>query len=76
MKKQNPKKKEFKLGELFCGHGGIALAATTSRVENNGKTFSISHEWANDYDKDTCDTYAKNICPENPKSVICKKVRY
>ena len=65
----------FKLGELFCGPGGIALAAKSSRVEKDGEIFSISHEWANDYDKDTCDTYAKNICPDNPKSVICKDVR-
>ena len=36
---------------------------------------SISHEWANDYDKDTCDTYIKNICPKNAKSVLCKDVR-
>lgn len=66
---------EFRLGELFCGPGGIALAATTSSVHGAGETFSIRHQWANDYDKDTCDTYVRNICPDSPKSVICRDVR-
>jgi DNA (cytosine-5)-methyltransferase 1 len=66
----------FKLGELFCGPGGIAVGALSSKVFNNeGDLFSISHEWANDYDKDTCKTYIKNICPDSPQSVICKDVR-
>ena len=65
----------FRLGELFCGPGGIALGAMSAKVKSKGESFAISHEWANDYDKDTCDTYAKNICPKNPKSVICKDVR-
>jgi DNA (cytosine-5)-methyltransferase 1 len=66
---------EFRLGELFSGPGGIASGALSSQVEADGEVYSISHTWANDYDKDTCDTYIKNICPENPQSVICKDVR-
>lgn len=66
---------DFKLGELFCGPGGIALGALSSKIEKDGTNYSISHAWANDYDKDTCETYTKNICPESPKSVICKDVR-
>ncbi len=62
---------EFRLGELFCGPGGLALGAKLARVES----LSIVHEWATDYDKDTCDTYKKNICPDKPKSVICKDIR-
>ncbi len=65
----------FRLGELFCGPGGIAIGARDASFEHNGKTYSISHEWANDFDKDTCETYAKNICPENTNSVICGDVR-
>ena len=61
----------FKLGELFCGPGGIALGATTAHAGNN----SIEHAWANDYDRSTCDTYIHNICPKNPESVICGDVR-
>lgn len=66
---------KFRLGELFCGPGGIALGAKIANLSLQGTGFSIVHEWSNDYEKDTCDTYAKNICPENPKSVICKDVR-
>ncbi|MDQ1085631.1 DNA cytosine methyltransferase [Siphonobacter sp. SORGH_AS_1065] len=65
----------FRLGELFCGPGGIALGALKAKIESDGELFNISHAWANDYDKDTCETYAKNICPEDSKSVICKDVR-
>lgn len=65
----------FRLGELFCGPGGIAIGARDASFVHNGELFSISHEWANDYEKDTCETYARNICPNNPESVICDDVR-
>ncbi len=67
------KKKIFKLGELYCGPGGLACGALRSQSDD-GK-FSLSHAWANDYDPDTCETYRKNICPENPSSVYCGDVR-
>lgn len=66
-------KKVFKLGELFCGPGGIAQGALSAKSDD-GK-YSVVHAWANDYDEDTCETYIKNICPDNPKSVICDDVR-
>ncbi len=62
---------EFRLGELFCGPGGLALAATTSQVPG----MSIVHGWANDYDLATCQTYIHNICPDSPETVICEDVR-
>lgn len=66
----------FRLGELFCGPGGIALGATTAKVTAaSGEEFSIAHGWANDYDRDTCDTYRQNICPDRPESVIHRDVR-
>lgn len=65
----------FRLGELFCGPGGIAVGARDAAFVHNGEPFSVSHEWANDYEKDTCDTYAKNICPDHITSVICQDVR-
>ncbi len=58
----------FKLGEFFCGPGGLAYGAINSKSDDG--RFRIQHEWANDYDKDTCDTYIQNICPENPESVF------
>ena len=64
---------QYRLGELFCGPGGIAHGAITATAED--KDYSIVHQWATDYDKDTCNTYIHNICPNNPNSVICKDVR-
>jgi DNA (cytosine-5)-methyltransferase 1 len=63
----------FKLGELFCGPGGIGYGATTAEINN--PEYKIVHQWATDYDRDTCDTYIYNICPENPQSVICEDIR-
>ena len=65
----------YRLGELFSGPGGLALAATSARVDAGEDVYSISHAWATDYDKDTCETYRRNICPENPKSVVHDDVR-
>ncbi len=65
--------KEFRLGELFCGPGGLALGAITARINN--PEYKIVHKWANDYDDSTCETYRRNICPEDEQSVICGDVR-
>lgn len=65
----------FRLGELFCGPGGIALGAKTAHVENADAKYSISHAWATDYDKDTCETYRTNICPESKNSVVHADIR-
>lgn len=64
---------QFKLGELFCGPGGLACGATNAKIDNNN--FKIVHEWATDYDQDTCNTYIHNICPDHPESVLCADVR-
>lgn len=66
---------QFNLGELFCGPGGLALAAKQAKLSRNGETFSICHRWANDFDKDTCDTFRLNICPDHEEQVICQDVR-
>ncbi|MFQ9015150.1 MAG: DNA (cytosine-5-)-methyltransferase [Lacrimispora saccharolytica] len=63
----------FRLGELFCGPGGLACGAL--RAKSSDGVLSVKHAWANDYDMDTCQTYRKNICPENPASVYCRDVR-
>ena len=63
----------FKLGELFCGPGGIACGAMNAKSDDG--LFSVEHVWANDYDPDTCATYRKNICPNDPESVHCGDVR-
>ena len=63
----------FKLGELFCGPGGLAVGATMAQL--NDDSFAIVHKWANDFDYATCETYRRNICPQDPGSVICQDVR-
>ena len=61
---------EYRLGELFCGPGGLAWGAMHADVPGT----KIIHAWANDIDPDTCRTYIRNICPENPGSVYCEDV--
>ena len=63
----------FKLGELFCGPGGLALGATRADIGN--PEWGIRHLWANDYDAETCETYRYNICPQEPNTVIHGDVR-
>ena len=66
-------KEVFRLGELFCGPGGIAYGASQA-VSDDGEK-SIVHAWANDFDPDTCETYIKNILGGDGSSVYCKDVR-
>lgn len=65
----------FKLGELFCGPGGLGFGAIQARIEEKDIVYNIEHEWASDYDIDSCETYIRNICPHRSKSVICQDVR-
>jgi len=64
----------FKLGELFCGPGGIAQGAKHASVSKSGKKYQIQHVWANDYDADSCETYKNNICSQNSVLVVHKNV--
>lgn len=63
----------FRLGELFCGPGGIAWGATHADIGN--PDFSIIHQWANDYDANTCETYRNNICPDARGTVYHADIR-
>ena len=65
---------ELKLGELFCGPGGIALGAQNAKLETEQEIYKIKHEWANDFHEDTCQTYRNNI-DIAPEKVICCDVR-
>lgn len=66
---------EYKLGELFSGPGGLALGAFSAKVRSRGVNYKIVHGWASDYDSDTCNTYAHNICEGSKESVILQDVR-
>lgn len=63
----------FRLGELFCGPGGIAWGALHADI--GVPNYRMTHAWANDYDADTCSTYRRNICPNDPASVHHADIR-
>lgn len=64
--------KKFRLGELFSGPGGLGWAAR----EAKNPSAQIVHQWATDYDADTCKTYAANVCGDpNDPSVIHADIR-
>jgi DNA (cytosine-5)-methyltransferase 1 len=63
----------YKLGELFCGPGGLALGAFNAKID--GLDVEISHGWASDYHEETCSTYRMNLVQGHEDSVICADVR-
>lgn len=71
--RKTPAKMVFKLGELFCGPGGLAWGALNADIGD--PNFRIVHAWANDYDENTCKTYRRNICPDAPETVYCADIR-
>lgn len=68
-----PVKTQFRLGELFSGPGGIAKGAAMASIED--PSYQITHQWATDYDEDTCQTYAHNITRGSRDSVLRADVR-
>lgn len=63
----------FRLGELFCGPGGLGYAANTTKIDKS--MHRIVHAWATDHDRDACNTYIQNVCPDAPKTVLCRDIR-
>lgn len=51
---------KYKLGELFCGPGGFAEGARKAK--------GFEHVWANDIDRDACETFQKH----HPKCKVIK----
>lgn len=65
----------FRMGELFCGPGGLACGALQAKVDGHPE-LRIEHAWANDFDEATCETYRHNICKnDKDASVYCGDVR-
>ena len=66
----------YRMIELFCGPGGIALGAKQAKVTDNNESTGIVSVWANDYDYDTCKTYEKNLKKyEKNLEVVCGDIR-
>ena len=66
----------FRNGELFSGPGGIALGAKMSGfIDKNGNQWGFKHQWANDFDQDTVDTFKLNILNDpDDKTTFCEDV--
>ena len=58
---------KFKLGELFCGPGGMAIASTLVApvIAHDGEEFSLSHSWGVDYSHCAIETFKANLGEEN-----------
>lgn len=67
------KKQIYRMAELFCGPGGIALAAQHASSESS--TSEIRTIWANDFDRDTCETFKQNIAKDSDCQVVCDDIR-
>jgi DNA (cytosine-5)-methyltransferase 1 len=65
----------FRLGELFCGPGGLALGSMNAKVLHKGKTYLVKHAFATDIDPSACATYIRNICNRRKDHVYCRDVR-
>ena len=63
----------YRMGELFCGPGGIALGAHNAADKVPG--IKIEHAWANDYDPMTADTYRENTPGASEETVYVGDVR-
>ncbi|MFH1895932.1 MAG: DNA cytosine methyltransferase [bacterium] len=75
MSEKKKTKTMFKLAELFCGPGGLALGAVSSSVEGGrGNYYGVKSVWANDIDQDSCKTYSKNIHDGDNSYVVCAPV--
>lgn len=64
---------KHRIGELFCGPGGLGLGAALAADEVPGA--SVEHAWANDYDLDTVRTYRRNVPGATDASVVHQDVR-
>ena len=70
------KQKKFVLGELFCGPGGMAIAADNVSVfDKKGIKYFVSHKWGLDFSKAACATFEKNLKKHSPDvEAICQDV--
>jgi DNA (cytosine-5)-methyltransferase 1 len=64
----------YKMAELFCGPGGLALGAKKAGVTKDGVNYIIEPVWATDIDQYACETYKNNIHKNNPEKVICRPI--
>ncbi|MFW6047426.1 MAG: DNA cytosine methyltransferase [Candidatus Woesearchaeota archaeon] len=65
----------YKIGELFCGAGGLALGVCAATIEDeNGVFHKCQHIWANDSNIHACKTFEENIANNEECKIICEDV--
>ena len=68
--------KKLKIGELFCGPGGIAIGAELANKEiEKFSDIQLTHAWAVDYHLETIKTYLRNVDGASKETAICADVR-
>ncbi len=68
--------RSYSIGEMYCGPGGIGLAAKSSKVYDKNIKLNYKHLWATDFHKDSCDTFKKNIAKNNKNfQIICDDIK-
>lgn len=64
-----------RVGELFCGAGGLALGAALASAEtHDGRVLKCKHIWAVDSDPWACETFKRNLCREGECLVLALPV--
>ena len=62
------RQKNVKLGELFCGAGGMALGSSKAVY----KGWRFEHAWVTDRDPDSCRTIQQVVAPQNIRQTDIK----
>jgi len=68
--------KKLKIGELFCGPGGLAIGAEMANKElQKFSEIELTHAWAVDYHPETIKTYLRNVHGATQETAVCSDVR-
>lgn len=51
----------FRVGELYSGPGGVGMGAALAQVQVGNQLFRTEPAWTNDYDRDSCETWERNV---------------
>lgn len=75
MSRKSHKHTQYLMGELFCGPGGMAIAAAKcpSVVNSAGETYSLEHSWGVDFSKAAIDTFKANLGNDKGIQMDAKK---
>ena len=69
---ERPDDKVLRLGELFCGAGGMAFGASQAGY----KGWHFEHAWVTDIDRDSCKTIEQVVHPKRIKQQDVKDAKF